>query len=508
MSDTKIYDWLQGMFNYYAEKFTGDKRNDDFSLRVLLAITNHKLEGRINIADLLKMNNSQMLTKQFIASLMFSQHEIKNTFQRHLGVMQEIFREFDKRGLHDYPILIKGFSVFGLTRNNINLRRSADIDLIYSDPQMLEYILIELNFQKDEFPSEHEYCRMIREDAAIEIHKYVSIIDYSEDINQKKIKAYENNRKIFFEYPTLKKNQIYYDDLIQGAQLCDHLGGVIVPDIHYQIFILCTHVFRNFVNSQFLFASHIIIAELFDIVDLLNHESFHLKQFNKIIEEKEGLTSVRFVGYLIDQMFGIKDVNRILEYGADSLTGEVFPKILQFSGAMYIPSKSEEYIYYGIEEFVNHLGTEPIILNQGGSEVRIQNINKFNSHSVRLIDYLSVKVEEKKLNLIIKFNDIMPGQNCDVFEIFIEDKRCCFIVEDHELRDEEKPEGCSWTLNQKEYILNIKISDPLFIPNKNCIELAFVLGATRWGTGPLTTLIPFRLLVDHPFSRAPHSNNR
>lgn len=129
----------------------------------------------------------------------------------------------------------------------------------------------------------------------------------------------------------------------------------------------------------------------------MNHESFHLKQFNKIIEEKEGLTSVRFVGYLIDQMFGIKDVNRILEYGADSLTGEVFPKILQFSGAMYIPSKSEEYIYYGIEEFVNHLGTEPIILNQGGSEVRIQNINKFNSHSVRLIDYLSVKVEEKSL---------------------------------------------------------------------------------------------------------------
>lgn len=506
MNKQRVQEILQSILNYYSMKLEVSQKSDDLSLRVLMAIKKHKLEGRVNIVELMKLEKAEYLSTHFVASIMFAKNTLNEIFEKHLHAVQEIIQEFKIQGIKELPIVVKGFSIYGLTNNINNLRRSVDIDLIHPSPPILEGVLSNLGYQNDYRFSEHEYCGMSKGDVAIEIHNYIPIIDYSKDIEKKAKLAQLNNQNIFFEFHNLEKGQIQYSDLIQEAQTCSHMGGLLIPDVHYQILIISTHLFRNFINSQFHFSSHIIIAELLDILDLLNHPSFNKKYFQKIILNYKCLSSIRFVANLLGSILSEYQLIKILTDIEDACSNRIdqqliFPKILQWSGAMYIPKKKEEYIYGGINEFIDNIDTLGTIIFENNVEVEIPNLHKFNSHGIQTIKRVSATLNKDVIIFTIKPMDLMMGLTCDVFEIFLEDKRCCFIVEDLVLREEEIPDGVKCTLTDKvSYTVIVEIPVRL-LDVYGRSEYGLVLSITRWGTGPLTTFIPIKIIQDKGFHR-------
>lgn len=491
MTKQKINDLLQKILDFYLLKH-GEPAKDNSKLdgMLLKALMKHKLIGRIDTANIQKLENGDTLGLEFFLELLIEKRTIETTFEKHLCAIQEIIQQFKLRGINEFPIVIKGVSVFGLTNVTDSIRRSGDIDLIYSDTALLESVLLELGYKKKEKFSDHEYCEMYNEEMIIEIHNYIPIMNYSEASKKKAKNAYSRNTNIFFELSSIETEKIYYDDIIHARQSCHLFDEELILNVHYQLIILSAHIFRNFVSSQFNFASNIIIAELLDIIDLLNHSSFSMERFETVVKETSSSHSIQFVGYLLERLFGEPRLKEHFSNNTDKIT--LFPKILQWSGAMYIPLKTEEFIYYSLHEMIENLVIEEVHLDLHHRENDISNIQRYNSHGLQNIKAVTVKLDNSALIFVIKLMDSTIDQRYEVFEIFIAGERCCFILEDDVITDEEKPVGCSWILLDN---CTIMISIPIVLTNvyKNS-EYCLVISVSRWGTGPVSTFLPIKLL--------------
>ncbi|MDQ6417879.1 hypothetical protein RB620_00370 [Paenibacillus sp. LHD-117] len=158
----------------------------------------------------------------------------------------------------------------------------------------------------------------------------------------------------------------------------------------------------------------------------------------------------------------------------------------------YIPSEREEFVYFGLTEFIGNLVAEPITLSDD-IEVEVPNIHSYNSHGVQQVQRITIRREAHRFVFSIILHELMPGLNCDVFEIFTDEQRCCFSVDNNLLATEERPEGCCWELSVDPYKVTVEIPVALINRYGNA-ECCLVLSVTRWGTGPLSTFIPIRIL--------------
>lgn len=129
---------------------------------------------------------------------------------------------------------------------------------------------------------------------------------------------------------------------------------------------------------------------------------------------------------------------------------------------MYIPLKKEEFIYYSLHEMIENLAIEDVHFDLNHREKDIPNIQRYNSHGLQNIKSVTVKLDNSALIFVIKLMDSTIDQRYEVFEIFIEGERCCFILEDDVITDEEKPVGCSWILLDN---CTIMISIPIALTN-------------------------------------------
>lgn len=480
------------LLNSNIEEF----ENNGISLKVFQAVEKHKLEGRINIDEIKEIYNFHNLGLHFIACLMVAKYEIENIFKNHVTAMEEINKKLEARGIKEVPIIVKGLSIYGTTNNTLNVRRNADIDLLYSDPPLLEMILRELNYEKKETFSQHEYCVMINGAISIEIHNYIPVTNYSNENKRNAKKAMINNKKIFFESNAASEECIFYEDIVNGARVCDYLGKMFIPDVNYQALILCSHIFRNYTNSLFSFSSHVIIAELLDLLDLFSHHTFDVVKFSNITIKNKGIDSVKFVNYLLEQMFGNCILREITSEYLDWDGDLVFSKILQWSGSMYIPSRKEEFIYFGIKEFIDDLGTEEVLLPMNKTGLNVPNIDRYSSHEIQHVISVNPILELNFIILNVNLEEPINSQVCDVFEVFFENKRCCFGVEDKIISTEERPEGCFWELSEVDYTIKLAIPIRLLKVYRNS-EIGLILSIVRWGTNKISTLIPIKIKLSY-----------
>lgn len=248
------------------EKYVGICKKQLTSL-ILELIEFHKLEVRV--ASEKKINNDHINANYFDAQIKIANYKTLIGFRNHCKNLENIANEFRQRSIKEMPIIIKGVSVYHLTKNKRNIKRSGDIDLIYSDPSILELILIEMGFSKDGEVSDHEYSQMVKGNQVIDIHKYIPIINYSEGVINKAKKATNNNNRVFFEsYTNMLTSKLRYEELSKNSFACEELGGLLLPNIEYQFLILCAHIFKNYVTSSFHISSGVILAELLDAYEL------------------------------------------------------------------------------------------------------------------------------------------------------------------------------------------------------------------------------------------------
>ncbi|GBF75265.1 hypothetical protein PA598K_03657 [Paenibacillus sp. 598K] len=484
--------WLAGILDHTLQKMHASNGIKTCDSEFLAILKKHKLQGRISIPELLKMNSFKRFDQKLvIASLMHEKVKINAFADKHQLAISEIANEFINQKIAALPIIIKGLSIFSLTNDVSNIRFSVDIDMIYSDPEFLSAILTELGYIREDTVSSHEHCIMYKNDVTIEIHNYIPVIHYSKGAIKKAVKTEKNNKQLYFENAAVEETMIRYEDLVTNAQPSSFLHGILVPSINDQVLILCTHIFRNYVKSQFSFASQIKLAELLDVLDLIRHQSFELELF---VKENCYETSVLFTACLLEKLFGERDFLDALCPSPDRAQ-LLFPKILQWSGAMYLPRLPEELVYFGLSEFIDALETKPIILSQDKLGTQLFDLHKYNSHGITQLESLVVTLSDNCLVLVVKLQELIPSQTADVVELFTEEHRCCFVIEDNSITTEETYEGYSWELMQGDYTLKIEI--PLcYLDVYGNLKLSFIFSVVRWGTGPLSTCVPMKISLN------------
>jgi len=489
-AEKKLVDLLRNTLKHISVKCIRREQKELYNKMLnkmfLQFITAHKLEGKID-KEQMSNNDFQILDHSFFAYLEICEQNNRFMFEKQRQVLREIEDLFKLRGYKELPIVIKGVSLFGITNNHRNIKRSKDIDMIYSNPSVLESVLTDIGFKRegDDEISEHEYCMMVREDIIIDVHKFVPILNYSDGIINKSRKAEATNRRIFFEsFTRIEKLNLLYPEIAKHSLVSDTLGEIPVPDVHYQILILCANIFRDYVNSHFHFSSGIILAELLDVIELLSHSAFDMEQLISI-SNNERRTSISFVGYLIGKIFDDHRLAPAIDFDM------LYPKFLFWNGTMYLPAQLNEFIYFDSSDFVNFLDSENIDLSTNDTKSITPNIEKYNSHGSQHVKLVTLEKKENNLSIKITLMNKPIATAADVFEIAFEGKRCCFSFADNAVKIEEKVDGCKFGIIEENAGYSVFADLPIkaiTAPWKN--NAGVFICVTRWGDGPLSTAIP------------------
>lgn len=478
------------------------ERNDRLNLMLLKLISFHRLEARISNTRLPIILHNQTLDPHFAASLMMEKRKTALRFEEQRGVIREIADAFRAKGMERMPIVIKGSSVFGLTGNPNHIRRSADIDLIYSDPEVLEAVLTDIGFTRDAnyWSDSHEYCHMTRDHIIIDIHKYMPIIDYSAEINKKAEHAIARDSRIFFESSTnLVREELLYSHIVDSAQACEALGGMLVPDIHNQILIISAHIFKNFVHSAFRIPSEVKLAELLDIVDLMYHPLFHGEYMKTIAIQNQRLTCISFAGFLLKALFDDDRLNCIV--GASE---RLYPKKLFWGGTMYVPQQIREYIHFDHGGFAQGFHAASVDLNRARVEVLTPDQQRYNSHGIRHVEAVTIENNASFVNVQIKCLHKPMISMHDTFDIVWDKTRYRFTCT-HEAIDAEKvPTG--WVIgrtdDEQKYTVTLSLPTDKW-ESEWKISTGLIMQVTRWGNGPLSTFIPVHFITQAKESADP-----
>lgn len=138
--DSVINDLLEVIIDKFD---TVEAKTNDKILRsaFLQLICFHKLELRVDIEQLPLKFGSSIQKQSMFAGLALARRKTQITFEEQCEIIRIVARSYKEKGIRELPIIIKGASIFGLTKNQNNIRRSADIDFICSDPIILETVL-------------------------------------------------------------------------------------------------------------------------------------------------------------------------------------------------------------------------------------------------------------------------------------------------------------------------------------------------------------------------------
>lgn len=257
--ERKLLDLLGNTLDHIYTKFQNSQENElNYKMirgMFLHLITTHKLENKIDKIFTCSLNNYHIDSKELYTELENKKKKVRLIFDEQCKVLRKIASQFRLRGFKELPIVIKGGSIFGITNDHRSIKRSNDIDLIYSDVSIIEMILTEMGFERkgDDKLSEHEYCMMVKDNVVIDVHKYIPIINYSDGIIDKSKKAVANNSRIFFEsFTKIKQEKLLYSEIANNSLLSDFFG-LPIPRLNYQVLILSANIFRDYVNSCFHF---------------------------------------------------------------------------------------------------------------------------------------------------------------------------------------------------------------------------------------------------------------
>lgn len=479
----KLVNWLIDSVEENLDSFNFSLIDEN---KLLEIIRMHKVDGRINTNKLIELKRLKMVSDVLVSRIIASKFEIIERHKKQIAAIQEIMDHFKKKDIKPYPILIKGISIYSLTRNAKSLKRSMDIDLLYPNPEHLTSILMEIGYNKvDDKQVEHEYCQMEKDGIVLDIHNYIPVLRYSDEIRKKAIVCNKINKSVFFELINFPTKGLDYKNLLPLTVNCDLLKNILIPNTTLQILILCSHIFRNYVMARFN-PKNILMAELLDIIDLLELKNFDENEL-KNIDTKIFGDSIAFTSFLIKLFY-----NKTLNWKTELI--EEFPKVLYWSGVFYMPVKKEEFFFFEMKDILENkkIKNEKVIINESfGKTIEIQDPNRYNSHGLPLIKSLKIKKNEERLIMEIDLPK-SPKDCADSFKFRINHRDYWFILEDQMMLEDKNLEGCFNEIfyHNTEYTVKIDFPTPELKG-----EILILICITRWGSGPLTSFLPIQVIL-------------
>ncbi len=236
---------------------------------------------------------------------------MQSTDEEGVGRQIEVFRELhDAYSSSDRIVMpIKGFAPYILLGDRATIRYSGDIDIACSNQEHFLEVLSALGFTRHdaEAVSLHLFSpKSYRDDMVIDAYDFVPVWKYPQETD---LTAYttEHGAVVFNPKVLPEYGRIYFHDLIRHSVQypSPELGPLVIPDHTMMVFLLCTHIFRDFFQALPHPTMPLLkLGTLADLFDLARHPSFVGEAFVKLVEQFDGEDCVLFAGNLLEAYFG------------------------------------------------------------------------------------------------------------------------------------------------------------------------------------------------------------
>lgn len=275
--------------------------------------------GRLKTLDM--KNSFKILENLYIEF----ENDQKKAIQRHekeFDFLLKLAEEFSEP-----IILIKGDVPYLLSEKRIPLRDSSDIDLLCSKPSDLRNKLMRDFFVEKKGETGHELSKLVKDELKIDLQKYIPVYRYPSDLINV-TKTGEQTSESF-----ILAAQITYSDLIRNCERV--FKNIFVPNATLSVLILCTNLFRDYVNNLTKIPM-IKIAHLVEIKELLKENSFDISLFNKLVKEFNADQAVSLIGILLKDLFKTSQLDKYIDRSLEN-----FPQTLFWNfNSWYLPTLS------------------------------------------------------------------------------------------------------------------------------------------------------------------------
>lgn len=178
-------------------------------------------------------------------------------------------------------IVIKGNAASHFLRGRRVRRRTWDLDLMVSDPRRYEQVLTGIGYRPTGANFPHEAACLNRAGrTSVDLHRYFPVWRYPEG-PYRAVEAGGAQRMTDW----VSSGRLDYDTVLASSVDHPEVAGLRMPDLTMTAFILCLHIFHDFVApalSQPL--AKVRLIELCELRDLGQHDGFDVAAFRELVE--------------------------------------------------------------------------------------------------------------------------------------------------------------------------------------------------------------------------------
>lgn len=280
---------------------TGRLRSNDGRPEYASAIedcaVNHRVVGRL-VQRMLEEQDA-CGEDQPIGSLARRQCAIQQQQVHIERVLEDLFSKI--RPLASECVVIKGITLYLLTRNPFHIRDTGDRDLLLPNPKLSIALAQKLSLDEYKPPVQHEEINVIFKGESFDFHKHFPV--WRQTGQAVETLAFSSRSRIEHTGNTVIST-IGYDEIKRHSTPRTILGDfdVLVPGPTMAAFIQIVHLFRDFVRLSVIslqYRPRIRLQELLDISDMVNHPDFDGEAFRALLNTYGAWEQAQFCGSFI-----------------------------------------------------------------------------------------------------------------------------------------------------------------------------------------------------------------
>jgi hypothetical protein len=438
--------------------------------------------------------------------------------RRNFSALAEVLAEADGP---EFPLLSKGMTYFLLTRQDLMLKRSADLDLFSKHPEGLREVLCRMGYEVDpKDPPQpygrkvfHEFAKLRRDDVEIDLHSRFPVWSYPPGITGTTVSP-AANPGLWAGPDSMRRGQLSTGALFDSQVTATGPGETAIPVTSPEMTALvsCSHLFANYVAEFLQPYASIRLGELVNLTELISLRSFDWAVFDELTQRHDALDAVTFAMWLSRRWLAPPPsaANYVNRFG-----DELPPRTLWFARGKSVflvsPFESAEDLLVRTvtaEDLADHLDAVPamadgrwysVLSDQTGSPVTRALIHCDGSD--RLGFRFGLRSDGSGLTLTVEPAFETGGQEVDIL--------CCFnepIIEcvahpggEHHAYDrlrEQRLTPAEIPFRQVNGTYRITIPPARLPPGDN---LPMLLGVRQWNTDGeyprAATLVPIRIMA-------------
>ncbi|MFI9462931.1 nucleotidyltransferase family protein [Streptomyces xiamenensis] len=210
-----------------------------------------------------------------------------------------------EKGVRSHPawdgrpvLLLKGNSAAHLLGAAGFPRLTSDLDLLTADPVRYGRIFEDLGYHRLANSACHEEATFSSPDRSpLDLHGYFPVWRYPQGTYQA-----PNGAGGLAMADWVSTRKLEYDTILAGSvpHPASEAGTLRIPDVTTATFLLCAHVFKDYVEMPFVQPiAKVRLAELCEIRDLAHHPDFDADRFAALVRDHQAQDVLAFARHVL-----------------------------------------------------------------------------------------------------------------------------------------------------------------------------------------------------------------